>query len=439
MGNDIILGLVITAVSYGLIPLLIASSRTKHITIQRYCAYCYLGNILVMVLFIIFNGGSNGAPYILWTSVFCYVGKSILKERNLIAAKVAPEQSLKLNVTPDMFKFICDECSTISISWYNECPHCHAAGKIRKGTDDEIRTWNNLSLENVPSDISVQNVVEEETEEIKDTEPVTASSKIEAVPVQNNNGGSNMYCMYCGTEHTAQQKYCAVCGKALQGEDKPKKKKPIATIVLSCLTGLFAISTITLGLFMPRQYQAGYEEGHARGYTEGEASGYEAGYSEGIELFDEGYALGWAQKQAVIDADITQTPEYKSWAKAHPELGKTNVDDELKAIYNVLHIDIDNWYNNWQESAFDRYRDKSKNSGALVDFDKYFVLNRILPYSINALHNIVDNMMLLENDHLEANSIFFSSYGELTGALIESGALSSMTRYEEWLSAHPEK
>lgn len=436
MGNDIILGLVITAVSYGLIPLLIASSRTKHITIQRYCAYCYLGNILVMVLFIIFNGGSNGAPYILWTSVFCYVGKSILKERNLIAAKVAPEQSLKLNVTPDMFKFICDECSTTSISWYNECPNCHTVGKMRKGTDEEIRTWNKLTLENAPVEISEQKDVEEKAEEIKVNEPITISSKIEAAPVQNNNGGSNMYCKYCGTEHTAQQKYCAVCGKALQEEEKPKKKKPIATIILSCLTGLFAIATITLGFFIPRQYQAGY----AAGYSEGGASGYEAGYSEGIEMFDEGYALGWAQKQAVIDADIAQTSEYKSWAKAYPELGKTEVDDDLKAIYNVLHTDIDNWYENWQENAMSRIADSDgDNVYTAIDLCKYSFINRALPYSIEALHNVVDNMILFENDHLEAVGIFSSAYWKLEDELEESGVFNSMTRYEEWLSTHPER
>lgn len=389
-----------------------------------------------MVLFIIFNGGSNGAPYILWTSVFCYVGKSILKERNLIAAKVAPEQSLKLNVTPDMYKFICDECSTTSISWYNECPNCHTVGKMRKGTDEEIRTWNKLTLENAPVEISEQRDVEEKAEEIKVNEPITISSKIEAAPVQNNNGGSNMYCKYCGTEHTAQQKYCAFCGKALQEEEKPKKKKPIATIILSCLTGLFAIATITLGFFIPRQYQAGY----AAGYSEGGASGYEAGYSEGIEMFDEGYALGWAQKQAVIDADIAQTSEYKSWAKAYPELGKTEVDDELKAIYNVLHTDIDNWYENWQENAYSRFANGDGDSNAtLVEFQKYRLMNRILHHSIDAMHNFVDNLMLLDNDHLKSKGIFWSEYFGLECLLEESGTLGQMTRYEEWLSTHPER
>lgn len=438
MVMGIVLDLVITLISYGIIPLLIANSLTTRVTTRRYRVYSFLGNILVMVLFIIFNGRSTGAPYLLWTSIFSYVGNSILKERNLIADTAAPKQSLKLNVTPDMYKFVCDECNTPAVSWYNECPNCHAVGKMRKGTDEEIRTWNNLTLENTPVETSSQDdiVVEEKTEELNANEGIVLSDNTEDVPIQNNNGGSNMYCKYCGTEHAAQQKYCAVCGKALQEEDKSKKKKPIATIVLSCLTGLFAIATVVLGFSIPRQYQAGY----TAGYIDGDALGYEEGYTKGIEEFDEGYALGWMMKEAVIDADIAQTSEYKSWAKAYPELGRTDVDSELKAIYNVLHTDIDNWYEDWEKNARDRIADSDGDSSlSLVEFSKYLLLSKILPYTIDAMHNVVDNLMLLENDHLEAKSFFNSAYRKLEVDLKESGIFSEMTRYEEWLSTHPEK
>lgn len=223
-----------------------------------------------------------------------------------------------------------------------------------------------------------------------------------------------MYCKYCGIEHTATQRYCTVCGK----DFLEKKKKPIATIILSCSTGFLAVATIVLCFLLPRQYKAGYSVG----FNEGEVTGYEAGYNEGIEKFDEGYALGWEQKQTVIDADIAQTSEYKSWARAYPELGKTDVDDELKAIYNELHADIDNWYNTWQEDAIDRIGDLGSNNGInFNDYSKYRFLECVLDYSVDVLHNVIDNMLLFENDHLNAKSIFPSAYYELENVLKDKG------------------
>lgn len=237
-----------------------------------------------------------------------------------------------------------------------------------------------------------------------------------------------MYCKYCGMEHTAQQKFCAGCGKELQ----EKKKKPISTIILGCLTGLFAVSTIILGISIPRQYQAGRTEGYELGYSEGEAAGYETGFTEGIEKFDEGYAIGWEQKQAVIDADIAQTAEYKSWAKAYPELGKTDVDDDLVVIYSALHTAIDNWYKGWQEDAYDRIVDNG-GSNTLAEYEKYIFLKRVLSYSIDAVHNIIDNLMLFENDHLKAKTIFYSAYRNLEISLEDNAVFDTMTSYERWL------
>ncbi len=236
-----------------------------------------------------------------------------------------------------------------------------------------------------------------------------------------------MYCKYCGTEYTAQQKFCTVCGKALQ----EKKKKSAKTIVLSCFVGLFAASTAVLGFLMPRQYQAGCADGYKQGYDEGKTAGYEAGYTEGIAEFDEGYALGWAQKQAVIDADIAQTPEYKSWAKAYPELGEADVDEELKAIYKQLHVDMDNWYNDWESSAYERIVNPNSNS-ILANFEKYLLLKKTLPYSVETLHNVVDNMMRFESNHLKANGVFASAYWKLEDSLEEGGYFQDYdTRNEE--------
>lgn len=200
-----------------------------------------------------------------------------------------------------------------------------------------------------------------------------------------------------------------------------------------------AVSTAVLGFLMPRQYQAGCADGYKQGYDEGENVGYETGYSEGIAEFDEGYALGWAQKQAVIDADIAQTSEYKSWAKAYTELGNEEIDSEIKAVYNELHASINNWYNMWEEGAYERLVSHGSNLVNGADFNRYWFLKKALPYSVEALHNVVDNMMTLENDHVKANGIFWSAYNNIETALEEGGYFPAYaTRYEEWLAMLPD-
>lgn len=192
-----------------------------------------------------------------------------------------------------------------------------------------------------------------------------------------------------------------------------------------------AVSTTVLGFLVPRQYQAGCADGYKQGYDEGKTAGYEAGYTEGIAEFDEGYALGWAQKQAVIDADIAQTSEYKSWAKAYTELGNEEIDSEIKAVYNELHASINNWYNMWEEGAYERLVSHGSNLVNGADFNRYWFLKKALPYSVEALHNVVDNMMTLENDHVKANGIFGSAYNNIETALEESGYFPAYaTQYE---------
>lgn len=50
--------------------------------------------------------------------------------------------STKFVVKPGMKKFVCDECGAVSVGWYSECPNCHTVGKLRKGSDKEIKEWN---------------------------------------------------------------------------------------------------------------------------------------------------------------------------------------------------------------------------------------------------------------------------------------------------------
>lgn len=82
----LLISILITAVSYAVFPLFFARIRKKGITARKYRGLCYIFNFLVMVFFIALNGSSSGAPYVLWTSVFCHFGLKTLKRKNLIAA-----------------------------------------------------------------------------------------------------------------------------------------------------------------------------------------------------------------------------------------------------------------------------------------------------------------------------------------------------------------
>ncbi len=74
----------ITLLAYALFPIIFANTRKKTITRKKYNLLCYGINFFVMFLFIVFNGKSSGAPYILWTGVFSTVGLNILKKRRVL-------------------------------------------------------------------------------------------------------------------------------------------------------------------------------------------------------------------------------------------------------------------------------------------------------------------------------------------------------------------
>lgn len=80
----LVVSLLITMAAYSAYPLLYAYCQNEPITAKKFRRRCYLGNLVPMIFFFLFNGGSSGAPYILWTSVFSAVGKNILARRNLL-------------------------------------------------------------------------------------------------------------------------------------------------------------------------------------------------------------------------------------------------------------------------------------------------------------------------------------------------------------------
>lgn len=113
--NPIVLVLV-TFVAYSLIPLIIAYSTKEPIQAKKYQNYCFGGNLVVFVIFVIINSsnsggaaaynagyliGYNAAPYALWTAVGCAIGSSALKKKGLYIKKgeTAPTNGTNNNNT----------------------------------------------------------------------------------------------------------------------------------------------------------------------------------------------------------------------------------------------------------------------------------------------------------------------------------------------------
>lgn len=153
----LILDICITAAGYAALPLIIAGCGTSQMSAKKYRLYCFLANIPFLLICFIINRKTTGAPYVFYTLIFSSVGTGMLKKRGRIPEKPA-DDSEKFIVKPEMRKFICTACGTVSVAWNNECPNCHAVGLIRKGTDEEIRAWNETEEPFINSD----NVNEEE-------------------------------------------------------------------------------------------------------------------------------------------------------------------------------------------------------------------------------------------------------------------------------------
>ena len=92
----IIFSLLITLVCYGAFPLIFSCTRSKSITKKRYYVLCYGVNMFVMIFFIIINQGlSSGSPYVLWTSIFSWMGIKILRNKELLADSLSSNNRVK--------------------------------------------------------------------------------------------------------------------------------------------------------------------------------------------------------------------------------------------------------------------------------------------------------------------------------------------------------
>lgn len=121
-----LISLAITLLAYCAFPLIFASARQKTITKKKYRWICYGVNFLVMILFMVVNGGSSGGAYLLWTWVFTKSGIKKLAYRNMLDTKDLPDDEQE-SASPEQVsnKFIvCTSCGYRDRVLFSTCPKC---------------------------------------------------------------------------------------------------------------------------------------------------------------------------------------------------------------------------------------------------------------------------------------------------------------------------
>lgn len=88
---SLLTALTVTVMAYCAFPLIFATARKKKISAKKYRVFCYLFNFLIMLFFAVVGGGSSGAPYLIWTSLFCAFGLKILGQKELVAVTDSQE------------------------------------------------------------------------------------------------------------------------------------------------------------------------------------------------------------------------------------------------------------------------------------------------------------------------------------------------------------
>ena len=92
----------ITIISYGILPCLFALLRKNTITTAKYRGICYSINLPVWIVYwLLSDGASSGAAYFLWSTVFFYVGRQILRKKWLLSDENHQKaMELQTNVEP---------------------------------------------------------------------------------------------------------------------------------------------------------------------------------------------------------------------------------------------------------------------------------------------------------------------------------------------------
>ena len=124
----LLISLAITLFAYAAFPVILAKTRKKTITKKKYNLLFYGINFLIMFVFIIVNGKSSGAPYIIWTGIFSSIGIRILRNRNVLDGfqTVAVEQNFLHEDVPDDIPRIrfCRKCGSNMLDGAKFCNKC---------------------------------------------------------------------------------------------------------------------------------------------------------------------------------------------------------------------------------------------------------------------------------------------------------------------------
>lgn len=115
-----LVSIIITLFAYCAFPLIFAKIRIAPISAKKYTFFCYGFNLLVLIFFLVINGKSSGAPYILWTLFFSKLGTAILEDRHVLEERLEdnPNRIVK-----------CKTCGYQSDEYFEACPKC---GKYAK-------------------------------------------------------------------------------------------------------------------------------------------------------------------------------------------------------------------------------------------------------------------------------------------------------------------
>ena len=81
----LVVSLLLTLLEYAPVPILFALLRKKGIGSGQYRVICYVANFVIMAITMFFSGSvANGGPYLLWTTVFSFVGIKILEKKGIL-------------------------------------------------------------------------------------------------------------------------------------------------------------------------------------------------------------------------------------------------------------------------------------------------------------------------------------------------------------------
>ena len=105
----IVISLVVTLLVYGAFPVIFSKTRKTPITKKKYKGLCYGINAIGLIFFMILNGASNGAPYLLWTWIFSNCGIKTLTTRELLSDTLENIEETQIPVDKILF---CRKCGT---------------------------------------------------------------------------------------------------------------------------------------------------------------------------------------------------------------------------------------------------------------------------------------------------------------------------------------